>query len=66
MNRLTITVRVSFTNSLEPVYNFQNKTFSQYGEYRSDQMLQDVEGTLIPEIVDMLVEDTFNAAAANW
>jgi hypothetical protein len=65
MMRLTITVKVRFTNAIEPQYNF-DKSFSNYGEYGASRMLQEVEPSLIPEIVDMLVEDIYNAAVSNW
>lgn len=64
-NRLTITVRVRFTNALQPQYNY-DKQFSQFAPYNTNKMLQEVEPSLIPEIVDMLVEDIFNAAVSNW
>ncbi len=64
-NRLTITVRVRFTNRIQPEFNF-DRTFSQFEDYDSDVMLQSVEGTLIPLIVEKLVEDIFNAAVSNW
>lgn len=65
-NKLTITVRVRFTNRLDPQWSFENRNFSAFLEYDSSSLLSDVENTLIPEIVDMLVEDIFNAAVANW
>lgn len=65
MNRLTITVRVRFTNELEPQYNY-SKSFSSYGEYSTQTPLQEAENTLIPEITDDLVTQIFNAAVANW
>ena len=64
-NRLTIRVKVKFTNALDPQYNFE-KTFQQFSEYPTTTYLQDAEPELIPEIVEMLVEDIFNAAVANW
>lgn len=64
-NRLTIRVRVKFTNALQPQFNY-DKTFQQFAEYDVATPLQDAESTLIPTIVDMLVEDIFNAAVANW
>lgn len=64
-NNLTISVRVRFTSVYEPQYNF-DKTFSAFLPYDASQLLQTVEPTLIPEIVDQLVEDIFNAAASNW
>ena len=65
LNRLTITVRVRFTNSVDPSQNY-DKTFSAFSDYASGKLLQEVEPTLIPEIVDQLVEDIFNAAVSNW
>ncbi len=65
-NRLTIAIRVSFTNRVEPQYSFENKTFTAYSNYSSSEVLTSVESTLIPEIVEQLVEDVFNAAFSNW
>lgn len=64
-NKLTITVKVRFKNKLEPEYDF-DRTFSAFLEYNSSDLLQNVEGQLIPEIVDMLVNDIFMAAVSNW
>ncbi|MBP3355723.1 MAG: LptE family protein [Rikenellaceae bacterium] len=64
-NKLTITVKVRFTNAIEPEWNY-NKTFSQFAEYDASMLLQEVETGLIEEIVAMLVEDIFNEAVANW
>lgn len=64
-NKLTITVRVTFTSTIDPDQNY-NRTFSSFLEYDSSNLLTSVEGTLIPEIVDMLVDDIFNAAVSNW
>ena len=65
LNRLTITVKVRFTNALDEKASW-NKTFSAYADYESTQLLTEVEGTLIPEIVDQLVTDIFQASASNW
>lgn len=65
-NRLTITVRVTFVNEYEPQYNFTNRAFTNFLDYDATQNLTEVEGTLIPQIVEMLVEDIFNAAVSNW
>lgn len=64
-NRLSVTVRVRFTNAVQPEYNY-DKSFTAYQDYPSEQLLQSVEGSLIPEIVDQLVEDIFNSAVSNW
>ena len=65
LNRLTITVKVRFTNALDDSMSF-NKTFSAYEDYDSTQLLTEVEGTLIPVIVDKIVTDIFQASASNW
>ena len=65
MNRLTITVKVKFTNRIDPTFDF-NRSFSSFQEYPSSNDLPSVEGTLIPELVTQLVDDIFNAAVSNW
>ncbi len=64
-NRLTIRVKVKFTNTLQPQLNYE-KTFQQFAEYDVTRSLQDAESELIPLIVEMIVDDIFNAAVANW
>lgn len=64
-NRLTVTVRVKYENKIDPKKNF-SKVFSAYQNYDNTQMLQQVESTLLPDIVDDLVTDIFNASAADW
>ena len=65
-NRLTVTVKVSFTNRKYPEDNFENKSFSAYADYDSTNSLDSVEQTLCQEIIDKLVEDIFNATVAQW
>ncbi len=65
LNRLTITVKVKFTNAIEEAASF-NQTFSAFADYESTKLLTEVEGDLIPEIVDQIVDDIFQASASNW
>ncbi len=65
LNRLTITIRVKFTNVYEPEYNF-NQSFQAFADYNANSLLQDVQNELIEEIVKQLVEDVFNKAVSNW
>ena len=65
-NRLTVTVKVSFTNRTYPEDNFENKSFSAYADYDSTNSLDSVESSLCEEIIDKLVEDIFNATVAQW
>lgn len=66
MNRLTVTVKVDFTNRKYPEEDFSGKSFSAYGDYESTTSLDAVESTLCAEIVDKIVEDIFNATVAQW
>ena len=65
-NRLTITVKVNFTNAIDDKASFKGRSFSAYADYDSTRLLTEVESTLIPEIVDQIVTDIFQAAASNW
>ena len=65
-NRLTITVKVSFTNRKHPEEDFTDKSFSGYADYDSTNTLDAVEATLTAEIVEKIVEDIFNATVAQW
>lgn len=64
-NRLTITVKVKFTNALDPKQNF-DLSFSEYEDYDSSRNLEDVESELLPLIIDKLIESIFNKSVANW
>lgn len=65
LNRLTISIRVEYTNSINPDDSFDT-SFSRYEDYPSSQSLADVEEELIESIVDQIVEDIFNRAFVNW
>ena len=64
-NRLTVTVKITYTNRKYPEDDFE-KSFSAYGDYDSTQSLDAVEGTLCEEIIEKLCEDILNATVANW
>ncbi|MGM9765575.1 MAG: LptE family protein [Candidatus Cryptobacteroides sp.] len=65
-NRLTVSVKISFTNRKYPEDDFPDKSFSAYADYDSTQSLDAVESTLCEEIIEKLCEDIFNATVANW
>lgn len=64
-NRLTISVKVKFVNAIDPKQSF-DKTFTQFENFNSNQNFSSVESSLVALIVEKLVDDIFNAAAANW
>lgn len=65
-NRLTVSVKVSFTNVKFPEESFPEKSFSAYSDFDATQTLDAVEATLCEEIVEKLCEDIFNGTVANW
>ena len=56
---MTITVKVTYTNSIEPDKDFE-QTFSRFADFEANQTLSDVEDALILEIDEQLVQDIFN------
>jgi hypothetical protein len=65
LNRLTITIEVVYTNTVDDNLSFDSK-FSRYADYSSSQNLTEVQESLIEEINQMLIEDVFNKAVVNW
>ena len=64
-NRLTITVKITFKNRKYPKEDF-DKSFVAFQDYDSTMSLDSVEAQLVDDIVEILVEDIFNATVANW
>lgn len=64
-NRLTITAKITYTNNLYPDENFE-KSFAAFQDYNSELTLEQVEAQLVDDIVEILVEDIFNATVAQW
>jgi hypothetical protein len=65
VNRFTISVRVKFTNTVDPDLSYE-QTFSRYEDYDSSFDLSAVEAELSGKIITLLVEDIFNRAFVNW
>lgn len=64
-NKLTVTVKIQFSDKKHPEEDF-DKNFSAYSEYDSTSTIDEVESSLCAEIIDKLVEDIFNASVAQW
>lgn len=64
-NRFTITVKVKFTNAIDPDLSYE-QSFSRYEDYDSALSLADVEDSLSEKIIELLIEDIFNKAFVNW
>lgn len=63
--RLTITVRVKYTDNKNPVNNI-DQTFSAYRQFDASLMLTDVQDELCQQISEELVNLIFNATFGNW
>jgi hypothetical protein len=64
-NRLTISMRVTFTNETAPENDF-DKTYSRYADYDVSSSFSSVEQALVDEIVEQLIDDIFNDSVVNW
>ena len=64
-NRLTVTVKVEFSNKKYPEDDVNNN-YSAYEDFDATISLDAVESGLCETIVEKLVEDIFNATVAQW
>jgi len=64
-NRLTISIKVKYTNNKDHEQDWE-KTFTEYEDFDSNKSLNDVEDSLVTEIIKKLADDIFNASVANW
>ena len=65
MNRLSITIKVRFTNKKDPKSDFE-QSFTRYRDYNAQLNFSSVESSLMSEIVSELCDDVFNKAVVNW
>lgn len=65
MTRLTITVRVKYTDNKEEGKDI-DQTFSAYRDFDSSIMLNEVQDDLCQQISKELVELIFNATLGDW
>jgi hypothetical protein len=64
--RLTITVNVKYTNNFDKELNFE-QSFSRFVDFSiQGSSIQAQEPNRIQEVNNMLTEDIFNRAFANW
>lgn len=63
--RFTITIRVKYTNSLDPESSFDT-SFSRFRDFDSTQDFSAVEAELSDEIIEEIIEQIFNKAFVNW
>ena len=64
-NRVTITVDVIYTNSLDESLSFQRK-FNRFVDVPSSSDIFSIEDEIASEIGELLSLDIFNASLGNW
>lgn len=64
-NRLTISVKVVFSNMKDPEKDFRTD-FSRFADFSASQNLQAIEKDLISQINLQLAQDIFNKSLINW
>ncbi len=63
--KLTITVRVRFTNNNAPEENFE-KTYTAYQTFDSNRLLTDVQEELCTTMTQEIAESIYNDTVAKW
>jgi hypothetical protein len=65
MTKLTLTVKVRFTNNIAPEESFE-KTYSAFQTFESSQLLSDVQDELCGNMVTEIAESIYNDTVAKW
>jgi len=65
LTRLTVTVKIKYTNQLEKELGFE-KTFTKYADFPAGQDFFSVQEELWGSINDQLIQEIFNASVGNW
>ena len=63
--KLTLTIRVRFTNNAVPDESFE-KTYSAYQTFDSSKLLTDVQDELCATMVKELADNIYNDTVAKW
>lgn len=63
--KLTMTVRVRFTNNVNPEESFE-KTYSAYQTFDSSKMLNDVQDELCTVMIQQIADYIYNDTVAKW
>jgi len=63
--KLTMTVKVRFTNNVEPSESFE-KTYTAFQTFDSNKMLTDVQDELCSIMITEIAESIYNDTVAKW
>jgi hypothetical protein len=65
LNRLTITVKVKYENTVDSDLSFE-KTFTKFADYDANKDLFSIEESLWSLINEQLTQEIYNASVGNW
>lgn len=63
--KLTLTIKVRFTNNVAPEESFE-KTYSAFQTFDSSRMLNDVQEELCNTMIQEIAENIYNDTVAKW
>jgi hypothetical protein len=64
-NRLSITVKVKYTNTLDQELSFE-KSFTKFTDFDANADLFSIQENLWSQINDQLLQEIYNASVGNW
>jgi hypothetical protein len=64
-NKLTITVKVHYENSIDPTLSF-DRTYSDEAVFNSDLNLNTIETAQVRIVNERIINKIFNDIVANW
>ncbi len=65
LNRLTVRVKIDYTNNKHPDESF-SKTYSYYYDFPADKLLDEVQAEAHEVIFEQIAQDIFNDTLAKW
>ncbi len=66
LSRLTIALKVTYEDTIEPKNSFKDRTFSFYKDFDNNLNFTVIQEDLEKKILDQILIDIFNATVANW
>ena len=66
LTRLTIGIKATYVDNLNPLNNFKDKSFSFYSDFPNTENFTNIQEDLEKKIFDQILIDVFNATIANW
>jgi len=66
LTRLTIAIRVNYSDNAEPKNSFKDRSFTFYADFDNSQDFYSVQESLEKKILDQIMIDIFNATIATW